>query len=99
MFLFSSFLFSFLFKNCVKRLPSDRVQLSTGGNAALMAQHLVSDSGSVRAVRLVGAVGPVLRGMLPAAIDVPAISLVERDEYHLILEYVQAFFRGTIRLF
>lgn len=60
----------------------------TGGNAALIGQHLVETAdGNPRAVRLVSGVGPKLKELLHPDIDVPPESMVEEDEVHLILEY------------
>eukprot|EP00729_Bicosta_minor_P008063 gene8064-157_t len=60
----------------------------TGGNAALIGQHLVETAnGNPRTVRLVSGVGPKLKELLHPNIDVPAESMVEEDEVHLILEY------------
>ena len=60
----------------------------TGGNAALIGQHLVETAnGNPRTVRPVSGVGPKLKELLHPNIDVPAESMVEEDEVHLILEY------------
>ena len=63
-------------------------ELFTGGNAALIGQHLVETAGGrPRKVRLVSAVGPQLKKLLHKDIEVPGDSEAEEDEVHLILEY------------
>lgn len=60
----------------------------TGGNAALIGQHLVETAGTKpRDVTLVAAVGPVLNKLLHKDIKVPKGSHVKDDEVHLILEF------------
>jgi ADP-dependent glucokinase len=66
----------------------EKKEYFTGGNAALMGQHLVETAnGNPRRVRLVSAVGPKLKALLHPDIEVPEEHLVETDEIHLILEY------------
>eukprot|EP00039_Didymoeca_costata_P002566 m.61086 g.61086 ORF g.61086 m.61086 type:complete len:499 (+) comp11376_c0_seq2:126-1622(+) len=60
----------------------------TGGNAALMGQHIAeSANGRPRKVLLISSVGPTLKTLLHPGIDVPEECNVEKDEVHLILEF------------
>uniref|UniRef100_H3CSP7 ADP-dependent glucokinase n=1 Tax=Tetraodon nigroviridis TaxID=99883 RepID=H3CSP7_TETNG len=60
-------------------------KLYVGGNAALIGQKLATYPDLM--VLLCGPVGPKLHEMLDEQILVPAESLQETDEFHLILEY------------
>ncbi|KAM9754442.1 ADP-dependent glucokinase isoform 2-T2 [Menidia menidia] len=60
-------------------------KLYVGGNAALIGQKLATYPDLM--VLLCGPVGPKLHEMLDEQIVVPAESLQETDEFHLILEY------------
>ncbi|XP_074649932.1 ADP-dependent glucokinase-like [Tubulanus polymorphus] len=57
-----------------------------GGNAALIAQKIVSLSDNAQ-VQLVGPVGPRLKNLLHQRIHVPVYSISSEDEVHLIMEY------------
>ena len=64
------------------------LQYFIGGNGALMAQKLaslISDNGGQV---LIGCpVGPVLKPLLHPGIKTTPSSLMEQDEYHMIMEY------------
>ncbi|XP_059496073.1 ADP-dependent glucokinase isoform X1 [Stegostoma tigrinum] len=66
-----------------------------GGNAALIGQKLSTNLNL--SVMLCGPVGPKLRELLDDRIIVPAESLQEMDEYHLILEYQNGDEWGSIK--
>ena len=38
-------------------------------------------------IQFVGPVGPILQKLMPKNISVPASSIIEQDEFHLIMEY------------
>jgi hypothetical protein len=38
-------------------------------------------------IHLVGPVGPKLKKLMPSNISIPAASIVESDEFHLIMEF------------
>eukprot|EP00053_Salpingoeca_punica_P009822 m.88358 g.88358 ORF g.88358 m.88358 type:complete len:478 (+) comp15181_c0_seq1:159-1592(+) len=58
----------------------------TGGNAALMAQH-IAETSSTNKVMLVADVGPELQSLVSKNIIVDKSCSVADDEVHLILEY------------
>ena len=38
-------------------------------------------------IQFVGPVGPILQKLMPKNISIPASSIIEQDEFHLIMEY------------
>jgi len=70
-----------------KALPSK--QFFTGGNAALIGQHILESSTSrgPREVMLVAGVGPLLAELLHPRVVVPLSGRIDEDEVHLILEF------------
>lgn len=64
-----------------------RVELSIGGNAALIAQALIENAPKTVRVFYAGQVGPVLKSNLHPRLIIPQSSLSKDDEYHIIMEY------------
>ncbi|XP_076443338.1 ADP-dependent glucokinase-like [Babylonia areolata] len=76
-----------VYKQIVKTVfDLEHVEQHIGGNAALMAM-IISSLFPEAKVQFVGPVGPILQSLMPVNVSVPASSLMEQDEFHLIMEY------------
>ena len=69
-------------------MPENKVRFSTGGNAALMSNHL---AGLGCTVTLGGPIGSKLKELLHGKVVPVSSSNGDKDEVHLILEYSKGF--------